>query len=292
MSEKDYLDAQVVALAARVRELEEREILSEGRFQALIQSLDVGIVVQGPATEILLCNPKALQLLGLTEEQLRGLSSYDPGWNILDDAEKPFAPAERPVAQAILTKRPVRGVVIGVQHRQNASRSWLLVNAIPQLDDKGDLVQVVATFIDLTAYRQATKLLVEKQQRLTELATPLVPLGAGVVLLPIVGTVDHERVDQMLEVLLEGVVLRRAQTVVLDITGVTQMDSQLAVGIVRASHAVRLLGAQLWLTGVRGQVAQELVRLDADLSSITTRATLELALRELFGIRERSSRLP
>lgn len=291
MSEKDYLDAQVVALAARVRELEEREILSEGRFQALIQSLDVGIVVQGPATEILLCNPKALQLLGLTEEQLRGLSSYDPGWNILDDAEKPFAPAERPVAQAILTKRPVRGVVIGVQHRQNASRSWLLVNAIPQLDDKGDLVQVVATFIDLTAYRQATKLLVEKQQRLTELATPLVPLGAGVVLLPIVGTVDHERVDQMLEVLLEGVVLRRAQTVVLDITGVTQMDSQLAVGIVRASHAVRLLGAQLWLTGVRGQVAQELVRLDADLSSITTRATLELALRELFGIRERSSRL-
>lgn len=292
MSEKDYLDAQVVALAARVRELEEREILSEGRFQALIQSLDVGIVVQGPATEILLCNPKALQLLGLTEEQLRGLSSYDPGWNILDDAEKPFAPAERPVAQAILTKRPVRGVVIGVQHRQNASRSWLLVNAIPQLDDKGDLVQVVATFIDLTAYRQATKLLVEKQQRLTELATPLVPLGAGVVLLPIVGTVDHERVDQMLEVLLEGVVLRRAQTVVLDITGVTQMDSQLAVGIVRASHAVRLLGAQLWLTGVRGQVVQELVRLDADLSSITTRATLELALRELFGIRERSSRLP
>lgn len=292
MSEKDYLDAQVVALAARVRELEEREILSEGRFQALIQSLDVGIVVQGPATEILLCNPKALQLLGLTEEQLRGLSSYDPGWNILDDAEKPFAPAERPVAQAILTKRPVRGVVIGVQHRQNASRSWLLVNAIPQLDDKGDLVQVVATFIDLTAYRQATKLLIEKQQRLTELATPLVPLGAGVVLLPIVGTVDHERVDQMLEVLLEGVVLRRAQTVVLDITGVTQMDSQLAVGIVRASHAVRLLGAQLWLTGVRGQVAQELVRLDADLSSITTRATLELALRELFGIRERSSRLP
>lgn len=292
MSEKDYLDAQVVALAARVRELEEREILSEGRFQALIQSLDVGIVVQGPATEILLCNPKALQLLGLTEEQLRGLSSYDPGWNILDDAEKPFAPAERPVAQAILTKRPVRGVVIGVQHRQNASRSWLLVNAIPQLDDKGDLVQVVATFIDLTAYRKATKLLIEKQQRLTELATPLVPLGAGVVLLPIVGTVDHERVDQMLEVLLEGVVLRRAQTVVLDITGVTQMDSQLAVGIVRASHAVRLLGAQLWLTGVRGQVAQELVRLDADLSSITTRATLELALRELFGIRERSSRLP
>ena len=288
MSEKDYLEAQVVALAVRVRELEEREILSEGRFQALIQSLEVGIVVQGPKTEILLCNPKALQLLGLTEGQLRGLSSYDPGWNILDDAEKPFQRADRPVAQAIRTKRPVRGVVIGVQHRQNASRSWLLVNAIPQLDAKGELVQVVATFIDLTAYRQATKLLFEKQRRLAELATPLVPLGAGVVLLPLVGTVDHERVDQMLQVLLEGVVLQRAQTVVLDITGVTQLDSQLAVGIVRASHAVRLLGVQLWLTGVRGQVAQELVRLDSDLSSITTRATLELALRELLGIRARS----
>ena len=54
MSQTDYRDAQIVALAARVRELEEREIRSEGRFQALIQSLDVGIVVQGPKTEILL----------------------------------------------------------------------------------------------------------------------------------------------------------------------------------------------------------------------------------------------
>lgn len=283
MSEQDYRDAQIVALAARVRELEEREVLSEGRFQALIQSLDVGIVVQGPQTEILLCNPKALELLGLSEDQLRGLSSFDPGWNILDESERPFPPEQRPVAQAILHKRAVRDVLIGVQRRQGATRSWLLVNAVPQLTDKGELVQVVATFIDLTAYRQTTKLLIEKQRRVAELATPLVPLGSGVVLLPLLGTVDQERVDQMLHVLLTGVVERRARTVVLDITGVTQMDSNLAVGIVRVAQSVRLLGAQLWLTGVRGWVAQELVRIDADLSAITTRATLERALHELLG---------
>ena len=278
MSQSDYRDAQIVALAARVRELEEREIRSEGRFQALIQSLDVGIVVQGPKTEILLCNPKALELLGLSESQLRGLSSFDPNWNILTEDGRPFAPEDRPVAQAIKTKRPVQDVVIGVQHRQHSHRVWLLVNAVPQLDESGGILQVVATFTNISAYRHAAELIREKERHIAELATPLVPLGHGVVLLPLIGTVDAGRVGQMIEVMLQGVVERRARIVMLDITGVTEMDSQLAVGIVRAAQAVRLLGAKLWLLGVRGQVAQELVRFDADLSSITTRATLAQAI--------------
>ena len=280
MSQTDYRDAQIVALAARVRELEEREIRSEGRFHALIQSLDVGIVVQGPKTEILLCNPKALELLGLSENQLRGLSSFDPNWNILTEDGRPFAPEDPPVAQAIKTKRPVQDVVIGVQPRQHSHRVWLLVNAVPQLDESGGIVQVVATFTNITAYRHAAELIREKERHIAELATPLVPLGHGVVLLPLLGKVDAERVGRMIEVMLDGVVARRARIVMLDITGVTTMDSQLAVGIVKAAQAVRLLGARLWLTGVRGQVAQELVRLDADLSSITTRATLAQAIGE------------
>lgn len=157
MSELDYRDAQIVSLAARVRELETREIQREGRVQALIQSLDVGIVVQGPKTEILLCNPRALGLLGLTEEQLRGLSSFEACSNMLSDEGLPLAVEDRPIAQARRTKLPVRDVVIGVQHGQQATPVWLMVSAVPQLDERGEIVQVVATFTNITGYRQAKR---------------------------------------------------------------------------------------------------------------------------------------
>jgi PAS domain S-box-containing protein len=155
MSELDYRDAQIVALAARVRELEEREVQREGRFQALIQSLEVGIVVLGSKAELVLCNPRARDLLGLSEAQLRGQSSIEADWNMLSQAGLPLALEDRPVAQAFKTKQPVRGVVLGVQHEQHATRVWVVVSAVPQLDEHGELLQVVVTFTDITAFRQA-----------------------------------------------------------------------------------------------------------------------------------------
>jgi len=69
-------------LAARVAVLEATLAEREGRFAALIDGLQVGVVVQGPASEILLFNPKALELLDMTEEQLAGRSSLDPSWRV------------------------------------------------------------------------------------------------------------------------------------------------------------------------------------------------------------------
>jgi PAS domain S-box-containing protein len=157
MSELDYRDAQIVALATRVRELEEREVQREGRFQVLIQSLEVGIVVLGRKSELVLCNPRALQLLGLSEAQLRGLSSMEASWNMLSEDGLPLAAEDRPIAQACKTKQPVRDVLTCVAHGQQAERVCLGVSAVPQLDEHGELSQVVVTFTNLTAYRQAKR---------------------------------------------------------------------------------------------------------------------------------------
>ena len=79
----------------------------------------------------------------------------------------------------------------------------------------------------------------------------------------------------MLETLLEGVAVSRASTAILDITGVPVVDTQVANALLRAAQAVKLLGAQVVLTGIRPEVAQTLVGLGADLSGIVTRATLQ-----------------
>jgi rsbT co-antagonist protein RsbR len=96
-----------------------------------------------------------------------------------------------------------------------------------------------------------------------------------VVVLPLIGTVDSRRAQQVMETLLEGVATSRAQVAILDITGVVVVDTQVADALVRAAQAVKLLGAQVVLTGIRPEVAQTLVGLGVDLSGIVTRSTLQ-----------------
>ena len=125
--------------------------------------------------------------------------------------------------------------------------------------------------------RTALQLQVIAAQRATlrELSTPLIPIAEGVLAMPLIGTIDAARAEQILQSLLDGVSAQRARVAILDITGVRVVDAQVASALINAAHAVRLLGAHVILTGIRAEVAQALVQLGADLSDLTTRSTLQ-----------------
>jgi rsbT co-antagonist protein RsbR len=110
---------------------------------------------------------------------------------------------------------------------------------------------------------------------LRELSAPLLPISDSVVILPLIGSIDTQRAQQVMETLLEGVAAHRADTAIVDITGVAVVDTQVANALVQAAQAVRLLGARVVLTGIGPAMAQTLVSLGADLSSIVTRGTLQ-----------------
>jgi PAS domain S-box-containing protein len=114
-----------------------------------------------------------------------------------------------------------------------------------------------------------------QQAALRELSTPLIPISNGVVAMPLIGSIDSTRTQQVIETLLSGVAESRATTAILDITGVPVVDTQVADGLLRAAQAVRLLGAQVILTGIRPEVAQTLVGLGLNLSGIVTHSTLQ-----------------
>jgi signal transduction histidine kinase/ActR/RegA family two-component response regulator len=134
---------------------------SEARFRSLVQDLNVGVILQNPDTRILLVNPKALELLGLTEEQILGKTSYDPSWRVIREDGTACPPSDYPVSQAIATHQPVRNVVMGVYRPEvpaeldgGTSLVWLLVSAEPQLTSEGELYQVIVTFFDISDRKQ------------------------------------------------------------------------------------------------------------------------------------------
>jgi rsbT co-antagonist protein RsbR len=110
---------------------------------------------------------------------------------------------------------------------------------------------------------------------LAELSTPLIPINDEVLVMPLIGSIDSRRAQQVIESLLQGISTSRARVAILDITGVPLVDTQVANALLRSAQSVGLLGAQVILTGIRPEVAQTLVGLGADLGSIVTRSSLQ-----------------
>jgi rsbT co-antagonist protein RsbR len=121
--------------------------------------------------------------------------------------------------------------------------------------------------------------MVTTQQRLLEtiqeMSVPVVPVMEGIIVLPLVGTIDSKRAGRVVEALLAGIGAHRAQVALVDITGVPVVDTQVAQLLMEATTAARLLGTQVVLVGIRPEVAQTIVGLGIDLAEIVTRADLQ-----------------
>lgn len=119
-----------------------------------------------------------------------------------------------------------------------------------------------------------------QQEAILELSTPVLPLREGLLLLPIVGTLDSNRALQLTEQLLRAVRAHRARVVVLDITAVPQVDSRVANHLVQTVEAARLMGATAIVSGLSPEVAQALVILGVDLSKMRTVGDLQGGIEE------------
>jgi PAS domain S-box-containing protein len=132
--------------------------------EELIQNLQVGFIVQGPASEILMCNDCALALLGLEKDQLLGKTSFDPHWRVIHEDGSPFPGETHPVPMAIASLQPVRNVVMGVYHPKKEDFQWILVDAEPHLLEDGSIKMVVCTFIDISTRKQFEEKSIKKTE--------------------------------------------------------------------------------------------------------------------------------
>jgi rsbT co-antagonist protein RsbR len=117
-----------------------------------------------------------------------------------------------------------------------------------------------------------------QQQELLELSTPVVKLWDGILALPMIGTLDSARTQVVMESLLQKIVETESQIAIIDITGVPTVDTLVAQHLLKTVTALRLMGADCIISGVRPQIAQTIVHLGVDLRGVITKANLADAL--------------
>jgi two-component system cell cycle sensor histidine kinase/response regulator CckA len=128
-----------------------------GDLPALLEGLDVGVIVQGREAEILYANGQALSLLGLRREQVLGVPSFDASWDVVRPDGTSFPAQERPASRVLVTGQPERDVVLGVR-RGGTERHWLLANAMPRTTADGQVAYVVITLSDISSERRRMSL--------------------------------------------------------------------------------------------------------------------------------------
>jgi len=153
-------------------------------------------------------------------------------------------------------------------------------------DDAGTITHYYGYVLDITSRKQLElerlalqeQIIQTQQASLQELSTPLIPVSENAVVMPLIGTIDSRRAQQVLDALLRGIEEHRSSIAILDITGVQVVDTQVARALVHAAQAAQLLGTEVLLTGIRPEVAQTLVHLGADLRSIRTLNSLRVGI--------------
>jgi rsbT co-antagonist protein RsbR len=138
----------------------------------------------------------------------------------------------------------------------------------------------------IRTFQKSREAVIKRQQEeLLELSTPVVKLWDGVLALPMIGTLDSQRTQVVMESLLQRIVDTGSEIAIIDITGVPTVDTLVAQHLLKTVTAIRLMGADCIISGVRPQIAQTIVHLGLDLQGVVTKANLAdalaLALRRL-----------
>jgi rsbT co-antagonist protein RsbR len=140
------------------------------------------------------------------------------------------------------------------------------------------LLDTLGLFTAETFQKSREGVIMRQQRDLLELSTPVVALWEGILALPLIGTLDSERTQVVMESLLERIVETGASIAIIDITGVPTVDTLVAQHLLKTVGAARLMGAECIISGIRPQIAQTIVHLGVDLGDVVTKATLASAL--------------
>ncbi|MCA0942657.1 STAS domain-containing protein [Yangia mangrovi] len=142
------------------------------------------------------------------------------------------------------------------------------------------LVDAFAIYTNEIFIGERDQIIERQRQEMLELSTPVVELWDRVLTLPLIGTLDSARAQEVMENLLQTILERQAEVVIMDITGVGTVDTQVAQHLLRAAAAVRLMGAECIISGISPMIAQTMVQLGIDVGTVSTRSSIRTALSD------------
>ncbi|MBP7737366.1 MAG: PAS domain S-box protein [Spirochaetes bacterium] len=126
----------------------------ENRYNGLLLNLDAGVVIHGPDTAIIMNNPKASELLGLTVEEMKGMLANDPRWRFVAEDSTPLPLNDYPVNRIASSGNSLKNQVMGVLKTGSDDTTWLIVNGFPVTDADGITAEIIVSFIDITEQKR------------------------------------------------------------------------------------------------------------------------------------------
>jgi PAS domain S-box-containing protein len=256
-------------------------------LQAIVENAPLAILATDAANKYVLVSNEAARQVGRTPDDVlgKGVSQILP----------PGA-AEAMMDTTAEVFRSGTTLVLEQTVPWEGSSKVFLTHMFPIRSNAGEIEAVGTIATDVTDMRRAEsehlrlqeEVIRAQRKTLLELSTPIIPIADGVLAVPLIGAIDHERNQQIAGALLQQVTASRAAVVILDLTGVRSVDPEIVDALMQTVRAMRMLGTEAVLTGISPQVASMLADLDSPLRQITVRQTLQHGIgHALARIRER-----
>jgi len=268
------LGSQIGQFIERKRSEVERE-QSERRYRLLTEVIPQQVWTAQPDGALDYVNRRVLEYFGRTLEEMLGW-----GWqNVVHEDD--MQPALERWRASLQTGEPYK-IEFRLRRASDSSYRWHLGQAMPLRDDAGRVIAWFGTNTDIEEQKliEATLARInrERAQLLEEVSTPVVPVWRDVLALPIIGSLDTERMNRATQAALNEVVRTGARACIIDITGARVVDSHAIANLSNLVTALKLIGAEAIVTGVTAQAAQSLVSLGVDFTGMRTYRTLAEAL--------------
>ena len=249
-----------------------RRVTSGARLEQQVSILDRiadGFVAYDREWRVTYVNRQAAQLVSLLEK--------DPQELIGKKIWEEFPELTKSSVYADYQRAMKEQVTVTFEFYYQSLDMWLDVRAYPSSDGLSVYFQNVTERkrAEEEHHRLQQEYIEAQQSLLAELSTPLIPIKEDIVVMPLIGSMNSERASQMLGTLLKGVVSSGARVAIMDVTGVQAIDTHVADMLMRAARSVRLLGAEVVITGIRAGVAQALVGLGVELNDVKTSRDLK-----------------
>ncbi len=247
-------------------------------FRMLVENMkDYAIIILDTDGRVASWNPGSETILGYRSSEIIGqhFSRFFPSEEVQRG---------KPEMELKVATTEGRSEDEGWRIKKDGARFWSNEVITALRDQGGTLCGFGKVMRDLTERKRAEEKATLQAREILEISTPVIQIWDGVLMAPLIGTLDSERTQKLMEGLLERIVQTNSAVALLDVTGVPTIDTRTAQHLAEMTTAVRLLGAQAVLTGVRPAIAQTLAHLGVDLGEITTRSTLAAGFRVALNL--------
>lgn len=274
--------ARDISAQKKLVEEKEQALAALGRFQALADSTSDFVGMLDTDYQVTYLNSAGLRMIGRAESspsslRLPDLLPAEHGQRIIKEVVPTVLAQSSWTGETWLSHTSGRLIPVSLV-------MVLLRNREGQVEGFGAIMRDLSA---IDSYKKTQDELLRQQTMLREviqaMATPIIPLTERIVVMPLIGSMDASRAEDFLTAALQGAESRRAQVVIIDITGMKHVDTSVGATLVKAALALRLLGAEVILTGIRAEIARTLVSLGVDLP-LNTRSTLQSGIAYALSI--------